>query len=95
MQGTLNVTYPGSGVFAMVSSIVPQEGTLDALGFAAQDGDTVYQFNPAISDYEISNYDGLDEAWLPNGVPTIAVGEGFFLKSVSGGTWTRAFDINQ
>lgn len=91
-QGALSQQLPDG--FSMQSSQVPQAGLVTAdLGMPAQDGDTVYQFSNAANGYVINTFDGLDEAWLP-AEPSIAVGEGFFLRKITAGTWDRQFSVN-
>jgi hypothetical protein len=91
-QGTLNNAYPAG--LSIRSSMVPQAGTIVDLGFVGKDGDQINQFDPATQGYKVSTFDGLENAWLP-AVPTLAVGEAFFLRAASAGTWTRTFSVNQ
>lgn len=90
-QGTLT-TALGAG-FNLVSSQVPQAGNLQsALGYTPADGDLVYKWNPATQGYSIFTFD-LGE-WDP-AQPSIAVGEGFWVRKAAAGTWTRTFSVNQ
>jgi hypothetical protein len=91
MQGTLAKTYsPG---FTLIGSQVPQSGTLaSTLGFTpGSDTVTVYQFKADQSGYNVSGY-ATKGGWSP-AEPTIGVSEGFWLKSTTGGTWTRNFSV--
>jgi hypothetical protein len=83
-----------SAGFQIKSSQVPQEGRIDTvLGFPAIPGATIYQFNNATGNYVIASFDDLDNAWLP-AVPTIKVGEAFWVKLAAAANWTRTFNIN-
>jgi len=88
-QGTLTTQIPQG--FSIVSSQVPQEGTPTALGFTAADGDALYFFVEATQAYDIISYD-FGEYSKP--LPTLAVGEAFFVRKVAAGTWTRTFNVN-
>lgn len=94
MQGTaLNVAY-GAG-FSLVGSIVPQDGKLEAdLKFPAASGDVVYQFDKTAQKY-LTAPRRTATAWLGGaGEPQISVGEGFWVKSTAGGSWSRNFSVN-
>jgi len=96
-QGTLT-THLVAGL-QIVSSQVPQAGPLDQLGFpaiaknGASDGDQVYQFVVSTQKYAMSTYDGLSDAYAP-ALPTVDVGEAFFVKKVTASDWTRTFNVN-
>jgi hypothetical protein len=90
-QGTLNTTIPVG--LSIVSSQVPQEGTLTDLGFAPTGVDQIYQFDPATQGYYIASYDP-DFAEFDKPLKPVKVGEAVFLKSEKGGTWTRSFTVN-
>jgi len=91
-QGTLTTTLPQG--LSIVSSKVPQEGTLTALGYAPNGADQVYQYDATKQTYYIASYDPdfqeFDKPLLP-----LKVGEAVFLRSEKGGTWTRTFSVNQ
>jgi hypothetical protein len=83
-----------SAGFQIKSSQVPQEGRIDTvLGFPPISGATIYQFNNATGGYVIASFDDLDNAWLP-AVPTIKVGEAFWVNLAAAANWTRTFNIN-
>lgn len=89
-QGTLTTTYPAG--FTLLSSKVPQAGALQAtLGFTPGEGDIVYKWNVADQRYDLSTFEFGE--WAPS-APSLAVGEGFFLKANAAGTWTRNFSVN-
>jgi hypothetical protein len=87
--GSLSNPIPAG--FSIRSSQVPQAGTLTELGFPAKPNDTVYQFDG--TKYIINTFDELDNAWLP-AVPTVKVGESFFVRKQAADTWTRTFNVN-
>jgi hypothetical protein len=95
-QGTLVNPIPPN--FSIRSSIVPQAGLLStALGYTAQNGDTVYQWNRATQQYSPGLSYFVDEGvgvWFPS-EPDIAVGEGFFVQNTGAARqWTRSFSVN-
>jgi hypothetical protein len=104
MQGTLTTSMvPG---LQIVSSQVPQAGTLKELGFpsttaqGATPGDQVYQFiinDPVAANnqkYYVSTFDDLEDGYLP-AFKALDVGEAVFVKLGKATTWTRTFNVNQ
>jgi hypothetical protein len=91
-QGTLSTTLPVG--LSIVSSQVPQEGTLTDLGYTPSGADQVYQFDPATQQYYIASYDP-DFQSFDKPLKSLKVGEAVFLRSEKGGTWTRTFSVNQ
>jgi hypothetical protein len=90
--------------FNLVSSIVPQGGDITTnLGIVvdpagSMDGDTIYTYNNATTNYGIYTADSLNypsAAWDPSS-PSISVGQGFFYKRANAGTfnWVRNFVVN-
>lgn len=76
----------GNG-FQVVSSLIPQGGTLAALEFVPQEGDVVFKFNKASGGFDVSNF--VDGAW--DAEPSVAIGESFFLSSSGAhGAWVRS-----
>jgi hypothetical protein len=90
-QGTLSFPVPKG--FSIVSSPVPQAGTVSALGYVPAENDTFYQFNTATQKYNTPKSFSLG-SWDPS-EPTLAVGEAAFLNSANQKTWTRTFSVNQ
>jgi len=80
--------------FQIVSSQVPQAGTITDLGYTPQDQDSVYQFNTSKQGYDIYQYDATFGSWSPDLKP-LDVGEAVFLNTSKAGTWTRNFTVNQ
>jgi hypothetical protein len=91
---TGSLTNSMSAGFQIRSSQVPQEGRVDTvLGFPPIAGAQIYQFNNATGGYVSATFDDLDNAWLP-AVPTVKVGESFWVKLGAAANWTRTFNIN-
>ena len=86
---TGNLVNPIPAGFSIKSSMVPQAGGLDVLGFPAGDGDTVYRY--VGNSYVASIYDG---EWA-GGAPVVGVGESFWVRKVgAAGSWNRTFSVN-
>lgn len=97
-QGQLDTPLvPG---FQIVSSQVPQAGSLTQLGYTPADGDKVFQFITNDTDasknqkYYISQYDDLGQEWAPP-LKQLDVGEAVFLQKLVAGKWSRNFNVNQ
>jgi hypothetical protein len=80
--------------YSVVSSQIPQAGGLvSALGFQAEENDTVFQFVPSNGSYIITSF--IDGAWEGGvGEPTLRIGEPFFFQNSSpivNRAWTRNF----
>jgi len=75
------------------SSEVPQAGAADTLGLVGQPDDTLYQFNVTTQKYVNFTYDGDVGAWVPALAP-LKVGEAFFYKAATAGTWQREFQVS-
>jgi hypothetical protein len=95
MQGSLSNNL--SAGYQLVSSQVPQADTLDALGFPKAKGDRVYRFEYAggkgsYKTYTVSAATGL---WTGGVIPSVAVGECFFVNKAAAITWARDFSVNQ
>jgi len=90
-QGTLTTALvPG---LQIVSSQVPQAGTLDTLSYTAADQDKVYQWDTTKQLYNFSQYDPTF-GWDP-ALKTLDVGDAVFLSKTAAGTWSRTFSVNQ
>jgi hypothetical protein len=83
--------------FNLISSVVPQTGTLDtALGLAPNVGDSVFLYD-SVNGYSIFNQSSTDPSGWGGGVkPTVNVGQGFFYYTPNAGglSWTRTFTVN-
>lgn len=87
-----NLSTPLSAGFNLVSSQVPQAGKISTdLGLSVADGDIVYKFNADTQGYQIFTFD-LGE-WDPS-EPTLAVGEGCWVRKGAAGAWNRTFSVN-
>lgn len=92
MQGTPLKTPLVVGL-QIVSSQVPQAGTLTDLGYTGAQDDKVYQWDSAKQAYNIFTYD-TSFGWDP-ALPTLGVGEAIFLSRNVAGSWDRNFSVNQ
>lgn len=91
-QGTLD-TQLAAG-FTLVGSQVPQSGlVVTDLGLPIANADSVFKFDAATQSYTGGSF--LRGSWGSFGEPSIAVGEGFFIKKTAAVTWTRTFSVNQ
>jgi len=88
-QGVL--TTPLSVGFTLVSSQVPQSGLVatDLQAPVAQ-FEIVYKYDGLGYQTFVLGFNG----WNPS-EPTVNVGEGFFIKKNTSGSWTRTFNVNQ
>jgi hypothetical protein len=96
LQGTLvNPYIPAGGGFSLVSSMPPLAGGLTSnLVYNPQLNDQVYLWNG--TGYDIFSYTvnrtGTLTNWNPS-EPQINVGQGFWLSSGAGATWTNKFIV--
>lgn len=89
-QGAL--TTPLSAGFNLVGSQVPQAGLIETdLRLTPALNDSVYTFDSANNRYNPPStwFFGWDTE------PFIQVGQGFFIKKASAGSWDRTFSVNQ
>jgi len=91
-QGSLSHALPQG--LSIQSSEVPQAGTATALGYVPGAGDQVYQYDKVTQKYIVSSWDDEFQAF-DNPLGTLAVGEAFFLRRGTAGTWSRTFSVNQ
>jgi hypothetical protein len=99
-QGQLSNPLPKG--FSIKANQVPQAGNPTTYGLPAQGGDKVFVYNTTKKGYDSWLFDDIDSVWQPltgqgggNQLPSIAVGQAFFLfRNLSAGTWTRNFNVN-
>lgn len=92
LQGSLTNTLP-AGIKVVRSSIVPQAGTLPALGVPGEAGDQAFLWSGGFTPY---TFDEFDLSWTPS-VPSVGVGQSFFYTKAAAGTqtqWIRNFTVN-
>ena len=89
-QGDVGMSIPAG--YSIISSNVPQSGTLGSLGYTPAASDQVYKFDNATG-YKISTFDPDFQSWDPS-EPSVNVGESFFILKKAAGTWTRTFSVN-
>jgi hypothetical protein len=92
MQGNLTNALPAG--FSLIASMVPQQASLDILGFPGKPGDVVYLFNASTQSFEVAIFDELDGTWVPNLRP-IRTGEAFVVLKRKPALWTRRFFVVQ
>ncbi len=91
-QGTL-VTSLGAG-FTLVGSQVPQAGLVTTdLGLPIGNAESVFKFDAATQQYTGATF--LFGNWGGGGEPSVAVGEGFFVKKNASASWSRTFSVTQ
>jgi hypothetical protein len=89
MQGSLTNPIPAG--YSIRSSMVPQAGDVNALGFPAVPNDQIFRYvNPG--GFQLFQFDEFDNAWLPS-VPNANVGESFFVNKVGAANWVRNFTV--
>jgi hypothetical protein len=92
VQGN-NLTVPIVPGFNLVSSIVPQEGTATTLGYVPKANDILYFWNEARQNYDLRIWDQ-DFGSYDQPLPTLPVGDAFFVRAQTANTWTRNFNVN-
>jgi len=86
-----NLSTPLAAGYNLVASQVPQAGKIQTdLGLVLANNEQVLTFNADTQKYTIYTY---DDEWLPS-EPTIAVGEGVWVRKGAAGSWTRTFSVN-
>jgi hypothetical protein len=108
-SGTLNNPVVGGNQWSILSSIVPKNlrlGDLDpstggptTLEFPADEGDTVYIFDPATQQYKDAYTYVATLGWLSASDPDldgplVAPGTGFFVQKTVARTWVQTFSVN-
>lgn len=93
LQGSLTNSIPAG--FSIQSSIVPQAGTPQALGFPFEPGDAVYHFHADRQEYKIYVLDELELRWLPSPPPALETGDAFIVRTLRAKDWVREFSVNQ
>ena len=94
LSARTTITIPNG--ISIVSSPLPEIGSLSALGFPLRNGDQIFQWYCYRPTYLYNSY--LDGEWEgDNGgtPPTVDIGEAFFVIRTGGGagTWTRDFSV--
>lgn len=92
-QGKLTNEIPAG--LSILSSIVPQRGTLEELGLPLDPSDAVYIFNSRLQRYSVHIFDDLGVRWTPNPRPVLETGDAFFLRTLRARQWVRDFSVNQ
>ena len=88
-QGTLTTAINNG--FQFVSSQVPQEGTLSALGYTPSTGDVFYKWDGGFSADTYNSFG--DNSWDSGTEPSLKVGQSALYFSTSGNDWVRTFNV--
>jgi hypothetical protein len=98
--GNTPISIPINQGPTLISSAVPQEGTLTDLGLAAPNNFlNVFRWlsdnDPAGAGVQLTHFDPNDGFWDPVD-SIIHIGEAFFINAPSGGNnpWSRVFHVN-
>jgi hypothetical protein len=83
-QGNLSVPIPSG--FSIRSSLVPQPGSLEDLGFPMANGDVIHLFDRDRQKYILHPYEG--DKWTA-GPPVISLAESFWVAKTEPGNWSR------
>jgi hypothetical protein len=90
MQGNLSVPIPSG--FSIRSSLLPQPGNLQDLGFPIAEGDVIHLFDRDRQKYVLHPYEA--GKWT-EGPPIVSVGESFWVAKTQAGNWVRSFWANE
>jgi hypothetical protein len=85
MQGRMSVPIPAG--FSIHSSLVPQAGNLEDLGFPISDGDVIHLFDR--DQQKCVEYPREEGKWAA-GPPVVSVGESFWVAKTKPGNWTQS-----
>ena len=91
-QGELVKEIPAG--LSICSSIAPLEATLDELGFPAEVGDQVFQFDPVSQSYYGSTFDEFTQSWLPP-LKKLKIGEAFWVNKVAPAAWIQTYIVEE
>jgi len=98
--GGTNPVYSGSYTNSLITGYnlagvpVPAAGTVTSVGLTnVPTGSQLLKWNPLTQAYVLSSKVAFGSGWNPS-VPSVGVGEGFFIKAASPFTWTQTFQVN-
>ncbi len=72
--------------------MVPDSGAVNTLGLTLPTGSSLQQWDVSIQDFHVYNKTGFGIGWSPS-VPSIDVGEGFFINANGPYNWVRTFTV--
>lgn len=84
LQGHQSIPIPGG--FSIRSSLRPQPGNLEELGFPISNGDVIHLFDREGQKYLLYPYEG--DKWTA-GMPVVSVGESFWVAKTEAGNWRQ------
>jgi hypothetical protein len=83
-QGRVSTPIPGG--FSIRSSLLPQPGNLEDLGFPISNGDVIHLFDREAQKYALYPFE--DGKWTA-GAPVVSVGEAFWVAKTEAGNWAQ------
>lgn len=90
LQGNLTNAYAGSAL-TLSGNKVPDSGPITSMQLTnVPSGSALLKWNFAAQDFDI--YDKVGVNWVPS-VPTLDVGESFFMSAISTFNWVRNFTV--
>jgi hypothetical protein len=89
MHGNLSLPIPSG--FSVRSSLVPQPGSLEELGFPLNTGDVIHLYDRDRQKYSLHPF---EEGKWTNGPPLISVGESFWVAKTAPGNWVRTLALS-
>jgi len=91
MQGNLTNTFAVG--YKLVGNIVPDAGPVNTLQLTnVPNGSQLLKWNVGIQDFNTFNKVAFGAGWTPS-VPSITVGEGFFINANAPFSWVRNFTV--
>jgi hypothetical protein len=87
-QGNLSLPIPAG--FSVRSSMVPQPGNVQDLGFPIANGDVIHIFDRDRQKYVLHPFEG--DKWT-SGPPIVGIAESFWVAKTEPGNWVRNFTV--
>ena len=84
-QGRVSVPIPAG--FSIRSSLLPQPGNLEDLGFPISNGDVIHLFDREAQKYVLHPF---QEGKWTAGAPVVSVGEAFWVAKTEAGNWQQS-----
>lgn len=90
LQGSQSTPIPGG--FSIRSSLRPQPGNLDELGFPIANGDVIHLFDREGQKYVLYPF---EEGKWSSGIPVVSVGESFWVAKTEAGNWRQTVEADE
>ena len=87
-----HVSMPIPSGFSMRSSLVPQAGNLEEMGFPIGEGDVVHLFDRDRQKYVLYPYE--NGKWI-SGAPIVSFAESFWIAKTEPGTWSKSLSLSE